>query len=189
MSLDPSENPYAPNAVPGSQTPFGAEAPASEELQRSILTNIRIVAIMLIVHGSMLLLAALFFIAMSAFLPNLIAKTPPPANASPNGPTPEQMATILTGTYLFMGTAALLPGILQLVAGIRNLYPKGRTLGLVALFSGVVSIATCYCAPTSIGLLIYGLIIYFNPTAIRAFELGKQGITLTDMLNNRIPRS
>jgi hypothetical protein len=34
----------------------------------------------------------------------------------------------------------------------------------------------CYCAPTSIGVLVYGLIVYFNPAVVAAFELGKRGL-------------
>jgi hypothetical protein len=189
MNPENSENPHAPNpyAVGADQNTFGAQPPASEELQQGILSQIRVVAIMLIVHGSMLLLAGIFFLIMAAFLPGIITSSQQvqAAPANQNGPTPEQLSKLLTGTYLVMGLAAFLPGLLQLVAGIRNLYPKGRTLGIIALFSGLLSVASCYCAPTSLGLLVYGLIIYFNPTAVRAFELGNKGVKLDQMLQGK----
>jgi len=189
MNPENSDNPYAahPNGVGAEHSSLGAQPPASEELQRGILSQIRVVAIMLIVHGSMLLLAGIFFLIMAAFLPGIITSSQQAqaAPANPNGPTPEQLSNLLTGTYVVMGLAAFLPGLIQLFAGIRNLYPKGRTLGIIALFSGLLSVASCYCAPTSLGLLVYGLIIYFNPTAVRAFELGNKGVKLDQMLQGK----
>ena len=189
MNPENSENPHAPNpyAVGADQNTFGAQPPASEELKRGILSQIRVVAIMLIVHGSMLLLAGIFILIMAAFMPGIIASSQQAqaAPANPNGPTPEQLSKFLTWGYVLVGMAVVLPGLLQLVAGIRNLYPKGRTLGIIALFSGLLSIPFCYCAPTSLGLLVYGLIIYFNPTAVRAFELGNKGVKLDQMLQGK----
>jgi hypothetical protein len=56
----------------------------------------------------------------------------------------------------------------------------------VALVMGSISIGTCYCAPTSIALLVYGLIIYLNNSAVQAFALAKQGLTWSDI--EKMPR-
>ncbi len=90
---------------------------------------------------------------------------------------PAQVETILTVVYLSMGLVGLVAGILHIIAGIRNLSYRGRTLGIVALIAGGLSVGTIYCAPTTIGLMIYGLIVYFSADGRRAFELGEKGMS------------
>jgi hypothetical protein len=68
-----------------------------------------------------------------------------------------------------LGPALLAAGALKVVAGTRNLKVRGRTLGLVALASGVVALPTCYCAPTALGLFVYGLVVYLDADVRRAF--------------------
>jgi len=89
--------------------------------------------------------------------------------------------TTLRLIYTGMAIAGLVPGVLHLVAGIRNLSYRGRGLGLTALFTGILAIGTCYCSVTSIGLLIYGAIVYFNEQTARAFELGEQGYSTAEI--------
>jgi hypothetical protein len=43
-------------------------------------------------------------------------------------------------------------------------------VGLIAAFTGL-------CAPTAIAVAVYGLIVYFNDSAIAAFEMGDRGKT------------
>lgn len=58
---------------------------------------------------------------------------------------------------------------------------RGRTLGIVALSSGLLSIAGCYCLPTAIGLFIYGLIVLLNEPVKRAFAMGEQGRSASEI--------
>lgn len=76
-----------------------------------------------------------------------------------------------------MAAKGIIPGLLQIIAGIANLRLKGRVFGIVALVSGMLSVGPCYYAPTAVGLLVYGLIIYLNETTKRVFALGRQGKT------------
>ena len=75
-------------------------------------------------------------------------------------------------------------GGLNIAAGIKNLKYRSRTLGIAALCLGIVPVFTCYCAPTAIGILIYGLIIYLNRDVSRAFEMGEQGISPEQIKNS-----
>jgi hypothetical protein len=68
-------------------------------------------------------------------------------------------------------------GILRIIAGIMNLKYRGRRLGLTALIIGTLSLFTMYCAPTSIALLVDGLIVYMDEDVRRAFALGEQGFS------------
>ncbi len=43
-------------------------------------------------------------------------------------------------------------------------------IGILALVSGAAMLLFCYCFPYSLGLLIYGLIVYLSPDAEAAFR-------------------
>jgi len=58
----------------------------------------------------------------------------------------------------------------------ENPYYRSYVWGLVGLITGGLGLITCYCAPTSLGVLIFGLIVYLNPTAKYIFSLGKNGL-------------
>jgi hypothetical protein len=171
--MEPS-NPY-------SSSNFGDRVADSGGLQRmmnpTILSQIRVVAILLIVHGVLLLVMGVFLVVLAVAMPQMLIAQQQKMPQQPGAPDLSQMKTILTATYGIMGLAGLIPGVIQIIAGIRNLRLRGRTFGLVAIISGAISLGTCYCAPTAIGLLIYGLIIYLHDTAKQAFELGEQGKT------------
>ena len=179
------DNPYAADSV--GQTSHSTGISGFEpRISASILVQIRVVAIFLIVHGVLLLIMGGFLIGISIFMPGMIAAQQQKMQQPPNGPSVAQMQTILFATYISMGIAGVIPGIIQIVAGILNFWLKGRILGIVALVMGSISIGTCYCAPTSIALLVYGLIIYLNNSAVQAFALAKQGLTWSDI--EKMPR-
>jgi hypothetical protein len=52
---------------------------------------------------------------------------------------------------------------------------------------GMGSVLSCYCAPTGIALLVYGLIVYLNPAVKLAFEMGAQGIPASQILATFVP--
>ena len=89
----------------------------------------------------------------------------------------EGILTVLSVVYLVLGLAVFASGVLSVFGGVRALKYRGRTLVVVALCANLVPMFTCYCAPTSMGLMIYGLIVLFNADVARAFELGDQGIS------------
>ena len=61
-------------------------------------------------------------------------------------------------------------GVLKVVVGIRNYHWKSWHLGVLALSTSIVSLGTCFCAPTALVLTIYGFIVYFDPHVRRAFQ-------------------
>ena len=82
---------------------------------------------------------------------------------------PETIPGALAFVVFVLGPALLAAGILTIAAGIRNLKHRGRTLGLIAVASAGVALPTCYCAPTALGLLVYGLVVYLNGEVRAAF--------------------
>jgi len=134
--------------------------------------HVPIVAVLMIVQGALeALLGLLFLIFGPVALSGAMAQggsEPPP---------------VFVGVLaIFLALFLLASAGLLIFAGIRNLKYRSRTLGLVALAVGALSSITCYCAPTALGLLIYGLIVYLNGDVRRAFELGEQGATSDEIV-------
>ncbi len=93
----------------------------------------------------------------------------------PNGPAEESMFLFITVLYIVIGIPLLISGILRVAAAWQNYQFKARTLSLVSIIVGMATLFSCYCAPTAIGLLVYGLILHLNPAVKAAFALGRQG--------------
>jgi hypothetical protein len=174
------DNPYAASNIPQTGSTIGISG-FEPRISASILFQIRVVAILLIVHGALLLIMGGFLIAISIVMPSMIAAQQQKMQQAPNGPSPAQLQNILFATYMGMGSAGIVPGIIQIIAGIRNFRLHGRIFGIVALVAGVLSIGTCYCAPTSVALMVYGLIIYLNNTSTQVFSLAQQGLKWSDI--------
>ena len=118
-----------------------------------------------------------------------IPVAPIPAAPFPAAPMPAGFEWIMLAFYGSMGLIFLVVGVLGIWAGIRMLKFRGRTLGIVALSSGLLSMFGCYCLPTAIGLFIYGLIVLLNEPVKRAFAMGEQGRTASEIQNQfaRLP--
>jgi hypothetical protein len=140
--------------------------------------QITVVAILMIVQGSLEIVLGLIFAVGGPALLSFGSLSPGRSGATP---PPGEMMTMMYGLYIGMGVVAFIIGVLKIVAGIRNLKYRGRTLGIVALASGAVALVTCYCFPTGLGLLIYGLIVYVNSSSGKAFELGEQGMSPSEI--------
>src|SRR5262249_15928934 len=61
--------------------------------------------------------------------------------------------------YGVIGIGALVAGILKITPGVCTLHCRQRLLGIVALACGIVAFPTVLCAPTGLGVMIYGLIV------------------------------
>lgn len=88
-------------------------------------------------------------------------------------------ATTRYGRFLDTVAPGLLVvcGALKSLAASRNRVYRGRTLGLVALWSAVASAAVWACAPSGLALLAWGLVVYRDRFSRHAFALGDAGRT------------
>ena len=139
--------------------------------------QVRVVAILLLVEAGLELLAGLGCLAFGGAV-WLIDNFPGPSGELEDDKLAIQ---IMGGVYLGIGVMLLALSALHMFAGYRNLIYRGRTLGIVALASCVLLLPTCYCSVTSLGLMIYGLIIYLQPDVGRAFALVKEGQSVEAM--------
>lgn len=168
-------NPYAASASIG----YGGTRPPSGS--PAMVNQIRVVAILTIVHGVLACAAGLMYVAFGVLMPFLMPTMPegPPDGGFRPGSAPPAWIYLV---YFAMGLPALIGGAVQIFAGWRNYDLRNRTLGIVAVVGGVVASTTCYCAPTAIALTVYGLIVLLNNGVAQAFAWRAEGVTADEVL-------
>ena len=128
--------------------------------------HVATVALLLIVQGAFDLVVGLALTGMAVFVAAGQA-----AALAERLPVEPRIAAVL------FGPALLAAGTLKIAAGIRNHSYRGRLLGMVALSSCAFSMTNCYCAPLSLALMVFGLIVYRHPDSARVFLMGGQGLS------------
>jgi hypothetical protein len=163
--LSEGNNPFRDNpyAAPGDGllTDTGYQPPDMGKVH-----HVRVVAILMVIQGILEGLMALLLIGFAVGFPMLLAMEEMEPNADA---PPEEMAWVFIAIYGGLGAMTLAAAVLHIVAGIRNYLYRGRLLGLVALAGGMATMFTCYCAPTAVGLAVYGLIVYLDPAVMNLF--------------------
>ncbi len=154
--MELSENPYLSPQTSGGRDPGTGVR---------MIRHVRIVAVLTMCHGAMLCLMGAMLLMFTYFFASM-----------PAGGVPAQTGMMMLAYYLVIGLGVAGVGVGSIYAGYCNFSFRGRILGIVMLSLGMVSVMTCYCAPTSIALAIYGLIVYLNQNVSKAFALGEQGI-------------
>ena len=137
--------------------------------------HIRIVAILMMIQGVLELLMAVYYVCFGIFFGEAFSQAVIENQQGGNPPPREFVTTMMTVTVFVLGACGLIPGVLHCYAGYRNFLFSNRTLGMIALAGGIVSLGTIYCCPTSMALLIYGCIVYQNQQVGKAFALTAEG--------------
>lgn len=159
-----------------------APDPSGRQPGLGYIRQIQILAIMTFIQGALLSLMGIVCIAYAFLLANMQAMMPPAERArmqAQSGPMFEVMGWVTGG----VGAVVLIIAMLHIVAGYRSLKYRGRIFTMVVWLSGLLASITCYCAPTSIGLVIWGMIVFLNPAVARAFELAEAGETRAQIEN------
>ena len=169
------QNPYSLQETASAQIP--------QDMQRGLVHHVAALGILTIVQGALVTLMGLFLIGMAAVVPAMIKAQGgfPNQPGMPQRPMPAEMEWVLLAVYGGAGVIAVALGVLNIVGGIGVMRFRGRILGIVALSSGLLSIFGCYCFPTALGLFIYGLIVLLNGPVKRAFEMGTEGVSSTEI--------
>lgn len=163
------EQPENPYAAPTPQMPFDPNAlPSSGGMVNQVI----VVGILQIVFGAMELLMGgllLFYAVLFGFvMPNI-------EDTAEDLPPPEAMFWISIGLAV-AGLIVLGFSILRIVTGINSFWFKRRTMMLVSLIGGMVTVLTCYCSLFSVGIGIYGLIVMLDPAVKKAYQLSAEGV-------------
>jgi uncharacterized membrane protein HdeD (DUF308 family) len=175
-------NPYQP---PAFDAKHFQDQPAYGPTQASDygwVSQVRIFAVLNAVQGMMEIPMGLFTAGMGVLLPTMMRWE---QAKNPNRPADEPPELFFWGiavVYFVIGVPVLISGVLRIIAAIKNYRFRGRTLGLVSIIAGVGSMFTCYCAPTAIALLVYGLMLYMNHAVRAAFQMGQQGQSAEQIL-------
>jgi hypothetical protein len=135
--------------------------------------QVTVIGILMIVQGALEIIMGAVLVVMALVMAAVLGQAAQQQELQGGPPFPVHA---VAGVYLAMAAAGLIPGALHIVAGIRGLYFRGRTFGLFSLLFGLLSIGTCYCSVTSVGLAVYGLIVYFNHNVARAFDMADRGL-------------
>ncbi len=177
----PQDNPFqSPQNMPSLH-----DAKFKPGFGRGYVNQVPIIATLLLVQGALMFLMALIFAMNSVMFTqfDMFAMQPPGA-PQPDPETQQKIAEMSRMVFWAMGilgAAVGSLGILHIVAGILAFQYRGRRLTIVTLVLGLSGVLTCYCAPTSIGLLIYGLIIYMHPAVKQAFVMKESGLSNNDI--------
>ena len=157
MSHSPPNPQWSSDYFRESQT----ESPQAP-VERGMVGHVPIVATLMIVLGA---IEGSFGAASLLF--SLIALTIPAETG-----TDSHFLAVL---FAMVSIPAIAVSLLRIAAGIYNLRFRRRKFGMTALVIGLILVFTGYCAPTAIGLAVYGLLVYLNESVVAAFELGDQG--------------
>jgi len=144
------------------------------------VSQIRIFAILNAVQGILEIPMGLFLSGLGVAMPAL-QRLQKNNNPGPVGET-ESMILFITVLYVAIGIPLLISGILRVAAAWQNYRFRGRILSLVSIIVGMATLFSCYCAPTALALLVYGLILHLNPAVTAAFEMGRLGRTADQIL-------
>ena len=166
-----TENPYRPGDA---TVHFGNrdEITLPPGQQRGMVAQVPIVGVLMMVLGGMELIAGLAAVALSVSLS--VAFTELQNNPERNGP-PQGFVTWVSAFYGGAAALLLVVGTLKALCGFRIFRFQGRLFGIVSLSTGLLTVITCYCFPTSLALAVYGLIVLLNQPVALAFQLGEQG--------------
>jgi hypothetical protein len=135
--------------------------------------QVQVIAILMIVQGALATLMGLILAAMGPFM--FWAKQQD--QRSFHDPMDETMMTVLPIVYVVLGLLVLVSAIMNVIGGVRCLKFRGRTFAIVSLFTNVIPLFTCYCAPTALAVWIYGSIVLFNHEVAEAFRMAEAGHT------------
>jgi hypothetical protein len=149
-----------------------------EPPRKNRVKRVPLVSILLMVQGGLEIAVGIMLAVLAVAIyvmkdsPGMQQNFPQPQQGSPNN---VDIPLVLTALYLGVGVSMLALGNLKALAGWKNRNYRGRVLGICALLSSPLSFLTCYCLPTGIALMIYGISVYRNADVKEAFILGEQG--------------
>ncbi|MCA9246870.1 MAG: hypothetical protein KDA42_07130 [Planctomycetales bacterium] len=173
-------NPYEPPETdPRDSMRFVASAEGI--YQRGMIGHIRVVAILMMIQGVLELVMGVFLGVMAAIMPSMMQNMQQMQNPNQGVPI-AQVSTMVTVMYGVMALVLGAVGGLTAFAGFRNYQLRARVLGIVSMCLGLLTVFGCYCFPTALALMVYGLIVYLNQPVAMAFDRVANGESVADVL-------
>ena len=163
-----SSNPFSDNSHQSpyafqSQVPYGDGGGGGDSYNKQL----PVIGILTIVQASLELLVGVL-LAFAAVMMGIMQNNPD-LMRQPNAPPMFWMAVGYGVAASVIGIVALI----RLTSGIMILRRRGRMFSIVISILGLVTVFTCYCSLTSIGLCVYSLIVLIQPSVIAEYEKAK----------------
>ena len=155
-----SYNPYSDN----NQSPYAFESQLPSGINDSYVKQLPVVGILTIVQASLELVMSVILVGVGIMMATM--QNNPQFQKMPN---PPNMNVISIGYSIFGGFIGVM-ALLRLISGIMILRRRGRIFAIVVSVLGLISVFTCYCSLTSIGLCVYSLIVLIQPSVIGEFD-------------------
>ncbi len=95
--------------------------------------QVTVIAVLMIVQAALEILMGVFLMVMAFVMTAFVGEVAQQQQAQGGPPFPFEL---VTGAYVAMAVAGLLPGVFRLIAGIRGLSFRDRTFGIFSLLSG-----------------------------------------------------
>lgn len=146
-----------------------------------MVPQVTVIGILMIVNGSLCVLYGLLLIFLGPFMLSLINLQGAPAQAQPQMQQAQQMFQVMSIVYIVLGSVVAIAGCMNIAGGIAALKFRSRAFVITALFFNLVPAFTCYCTLTSLGLMIWGLIVMFQGDVAHAFTLGASGYSADEI--------
>lgn len=158
-----SSNPFSDNQ----QSPYAFQSQVPIGGDDTYVKQLPVVGILSIVQASLELMMAVMLAGVAAMM-GFMQNNPQIMNQ----PNPPPMFWIVVG-YGIVGGVVAIVGLFRLASGIMILRKRGRIFSIVASIVGLVTVFTCYCSLTSIGLCVYSLVVLIQPAVIAEYERAK----------------
>ncbi|MEM7479074.1 MAG: hypothetical protein AAF483_29165, partial [Planctomycetota bacterium] len=141
----------------------------------------------MIVNGIFTSFYGIYTIVLSFFWPDMMANNPAFQDGTPEAKMAMEFMPI---AFIATGVLCIILALLYVFSGILLIKFRGYKFAFVALIGGMASLMTCYCFPTSLGLLIFGLIVLLDQPVRDAFEAAEAGVSPKDIISrhNAVPR-
>ena len=149
-----------------------------------MVPQVRIVAILMMIQGTFETLMGIYLLVMGFVMPGVMEAQMQAQQQQMPADQQDVFNTAFVSYFFAAGGVSLLFGVLRLVAGIMGIQYRGRGLGLISHFAGLLLLATCYCFPTALALGVYGCIVYFNADVVQAFRMRQQGRTIQEIFTH-----
>lgn len=161
FSVQPSDNPFAAPVI--SDHPMIRSSDGGNSYD-PYPRQVPIVGSLMIAQGGLESLYGLFLYVLGGII-TTVGSTPQ------RGEPPQWIVIFFLAIF---GTCILGLGVLRIISGVFVLRRRRRILATVVNCLGLGTAFTCYCAPTSIAICIYSLIVLLQPTVAVAFAQESQ---------------
>lgn len=148
---------------------------------RGYLQQISVISLLMLIQGGLLMIMFVTLLVYSLILGRIPAMVPLAERPRMQQQVPVELLWAATAGLLLLAGFLLLLALMHFLAGYWGLQLKGRMFSIVTLVLGLGAGLTLYCAPTAIGLAIYGMVVYFHPAAQQAFALRSLGLSKAEV--------